>query len=471
MSETLEIKDNILLVDDEENILLSYEITLNSIGIDDIILCSDSRKVIPILNKRTVELVILDLTMPFISGEELLAKIKSEFPDIPVIIITGNLEIESAVRCMQAGALDYIVKPVDGDRLISSVKRALERNNLLKENKVLKTHLLSSKLERPEIFSLFNSCSSKMFSIFKYAEAVSSSPEPILLTGETGVGKELMAKTIHKLSNRAGNFVPVSIAGLDENMFSDTLFGHKKGAFTDANQDRDGLIEKAKGGTLFLDEIGDLKPQSQIKLLRLIQENEYYQLGDDSARHTDAHIVTATNRDLSKLMQAGQFRKDLYYRLDVHHINIPPLRKRPEDIPLLINELLEEAAQVYKKERPTPPYELSVLLSNYSFPGNIRELRSMIFNAVSSHKKGILSLKTFRNSIDSKTPDQIDKANKEMSDDISGFHFPRPLPSLKIVEIFLIKEAMKEAGGNQSIAAGILGITRQTLNKKLKLTK
>ncbi|MCK4889444.1 MAG: sigma-54-dependent Fis family transcriptional regulator, partial [Candidatus Aminicenantes bacterium] len=213
MSETLEIKDNILLVDDEENILLSYEITLNSSGIDDIILDSDSRKVIPILNKRTVELVILDLTMPFISGEELLAKIKSEFPDIPVIIITGNLEIESAVRCMQGGALDYIVKPVDGDRLISSVKRALERNNLLRENKFLKTQLLSTELERPEIFSLFNSCSSKMFSIFKYAEAVSSSPEPILLTGETGVGKELMARTIHKLSNRTGDFVPVSIAG------------------------------------------------------------------------------------------------------------------------------------------------------------------------------------------------------------------------------------------------------------------
>lgn len=471
MTENINPISNLLLVDDEDNVLQSYEITLNSAGINNLLLCNDSRNVPSILKEKIIELVILDLTMPFISGEKLLEIIRKEFPEVPVIIITGNMEIDSAVKCMQEGALDYMVKPVEGERLVSGVRNALERNKLLKENKILKDQLLSTKVENPDIFSSFNSRNKKMFSIFKYTEAIATSPEPILLTGETGVGKELMAKTIHRLSMRNGPFVPVSIAGLDENMFSDTLFGHKKGAFTDAHHDREGLIEKASGGTLFLDEIGDLSPVSQVKLLRLIQEKEYLRLGDDLPRYSDAHIITATNRDLLKLMKTDQFRKDLFYRLEVHNIHIPPLYERREDIPLLTDYLLEEAAKVYKKDKPAIPDELYTLLNNYSFPGNIRELRSMIFNAVSSHKKGILSLESFRKSIKLKTANITSGDIQEIKSETRKIQFPRPLPSLRLTEGFLIKEAMEEAKGNQTIAAGILGITRQTLNKKLKPAK
>ncbi len=471
MTEKTNTKSHILLVDDEKNVLQSYEITLNSAGIDNLILCSDSRTVTGILKEKMIELVILDLTMPFISGEKLLGIITQEFPEVPVIIITGNMEIDSAVKCMQEGAFDYIVKPVERERFISRVQRALERNILLKENKVLKSQLLSTKVDNPDTFATFNSRSEKMLSIFKYVEAIASSPEPILLTGETGVGKELMARAIHRLSGCEGPFVPVCIAGLDENMFSDTLFGHKKGAFTDAHNERGGLIEKASGGTLFLDEIGDLRPQSQVKLLRLIQEKEYFRIGDDTTRAADTHIVAATNRDLHKLMKSEQFRKDLFYRLEVHNIHIPPIRERIEDIPVLIDCFLEEASQIYKKKKPTVPNELYTILRNYSFPGNVRELRSMIFNAVSSYGKGILSLESFRKSFKHKDNNLISINKQEPTSENMGFKFPRPLPSLRLTEISLIKEAMKDANGNQSVASGILGITRQTLNKKLKLIR
>ncbi len=466
-----EKKSYILLVDDEEYILQSYEITLNSVGINNLLLCSDSRLVMDILKEKKIELIILDLSMPHISGEMLIEIVIEEFPKIPIIVITGNLLIDSAVSCMKKGAFDYLVKPVDRNRLISRVEMALERNKLLEENRLLTDKLLSPGIDHHEAFSNFNSLNKTMSSIFKYAEAIAISPEPVLLTGETGVGKELMAKTIHKLSNREGAFVPVSIAGLDETMFSDTLFGHVKGAFTDAHKNREGLIEKVSGGTLFLDEIGDLQPISQVKLLRLIQEREYFRLGDDTPRHTDIRIVAATNRNLLKLMKARQFRNDLFYRLEVHKIHIPSLKNRKEDIPVLIDSLLLEASKILKKKKLTIPDELYMLLLNYSFPGNIRELRSMIFNAVSTHSKGVLSMESFRKSI---KLNHINISSGDIHDirsEFKGMQFPRPLPSLKVIEMLLIKETMKDVNGNQSIAAGILGITRQTLNKKLKLIK
>jgi len=459
----------ILLVDDEEYILQSYEITLNSVGINNLLLCNDSRLVKGILKDKKIDLVILDLSMPYLSGEALIEIIKEEFPEVTIIIITGNMQVDAAVNCMKKGAFDYLVKPVDRRRFISRVEIALERNRLLEKNKLLTDQLLSTDINQPEAFDTFNTCSKKMFSIFKYTEAIASSPEPVLLTGETGVGKELMAKAIHRLSKREGDFVPVSIAGLDETMFSDTLFGHVKGAFTDAFKNRDGLIEKASGGTLFLDEIGDLQPQSQVKLLRLIQEREYFRLGEDSVRHTDTRIIAATNRDLFKLMKTNQFRKDLFYRLEVHKILIPSLCNRREDIPIIIDSLLKEAVHIFYFLNLTIPKELYTLLSNYSFPGNIRELRSMIFNAVSSHNKGILSMESFRKSINSKQPNFDSDDLPEIKSGAIRIHFPRPLPSLKLTETLLIEETMKDANGNQSIAAGILGITRQTLNKKLKL--
>ena len=458
----------VLIVDDEENALESFEITLNSSGIENIVLCRDSTDVLTLLKTRKFEIILLDLTMPHITGEELLPQIVQDYPDTPVIIITGDIEIETAVKCMQMGAFDYMVKPVEEERLISGVKRGIDHNRLQRENMELKQQFLYGKLTHPEAFSEVITGNPIMISILKYIEVIAKSPEPVLLTGETGVGKELIARAIHRISKRKGNFVPVNVAGLDDTIFSDTLFGHLKGAFTDAHQPRKGLIEQASAGSLFLDEIGDLSHSSQVKLLRLLQEHEYFPIGSDIPRQTDTHIITSTNRDLEKLLASGQFRKDLYYRLDVHHVHIPPLREHKDDIFLLVEHFLEEAAACYEKKKPTPPPELFVLLENHSFPGNVRELRGMIYNAVSAHTGGVLSMKSFRKIFTDKHKESPHSPMETTLGEPYPIQFPNPLPTLKQVEILLIREAMKQAQGNQTIAAQLLGITRQTLNYKLK---
>ena len=326
------------------------------------------------------------------SGEDLLSFLKDEYPDIPVIVITGDNEVETAVRCMKKGAVDYMVKPVEKNRLISGVRKVIEIRELQHENQMLKERMLSGLLSRPDAFSDIVTNSKAMLSLFQYAESIAASPQPVLISGETGVGKELMTKAIHALSARTGDIITVNAAGIDDNVFADTLFGHVKGAYTGADQARTGLVEKAFGGTLVLDEIGDLAADSQIKLLRLIQEGEYFPLGSDVPKNTNVRIIVSTNKDLQSLQATGTFRKDLYFRLKAHHIIIPPLRERLDDIPILLDYFLEEAAQQLGKNKPTYPEQLPTLLQNYVFPGNVRELRTMVYDAVSTHTSKMLSL-------------------------------------------------------------------------------
>ena len=355
----------LLLVDDEEHSIDSFEITLRSDKINHFIRCQDSRNVLSLLAEHEVEAILLDLKMPYITGDELLPTIVTDFPDIPVIIITGADDVETAVKCMKAGAFDYMVKPVEKNRLLTGVKRVIEIRELQRENRLLKAQVLSPELVHPEAFSDIITNSSVMKSIFRYIEAISTSPQPVLITGETGTGKELIAKAIHTLRNPDGEFVAVNVAGLDDNVFTDTLFGHKKGDFTGADQARAGLIEKASEGTLFLDEIGDLSVASQVKLLRLLQENEYLPLGSDLTKRSNARVVVATNVDLESRLKSGKFRKDLYYRLRTHHIHIPPLRDRKEDLPLLLGYFLDQRSKSLDKKKPTPPKELLIMLQNY----------------------------------------------------------------------------------------------------------
>ena len=461
----------VLLVDDEEQSLTSFEMALRSVSLNHFIKCRDSREVIPLLTEQEVEIVLLDLRMPYIAGDELLPAIISDFPETPVIIITGANDVETAVKCMKLGAFDYMVKPVERSRLIGGVKRAIELRELQRENRLLRAHVLSDKLEHPEVFSEIVTCSARMRSIFQYIEAIAASPRPLLITGETGVGKELVARAVHRLSRRRGAFVPVNVAGLDDNVFADTLFGHKKGAFTGADQARGGLLEQAAGGSLFLDEIGDLSHPSQVKLLRLLQDGEYFPLGSDVAKRSDARILVATNQDLNTLQTTGRFRKDLYYRLCDHHIYIPPLRERMEDLPLLLNHFLEKASTTLSKSRPTPPEELLTLLSSYHFPGNLREMESMVFDSVSNHRSGKLSMDVFKSHIFQKPLTPSKEQPERAQGEGGSVSFPERLPTLKEVEQILVDEAMRRAGGNQSIAALSLGITRQALNKRLKKEK
>ena len=469
MKESVYPEFPVILVDDEEQALDSFEIALRSANMNHFVRCQDSRDVMPTLSGREVEVMLLDLRMPHVSGEELLLKVNSDFPEIPVIIITGANDVETAVKCMKHGAFDYMVKPVEKSRLVSGVRRALELRELQKENRLLKAHVLFDKLQHPEAFSKIVTNSAGMRSIFQYVEAISKSPRPVLITGETGVGKELVAKAVHALSHREGDFVPVNVAGLDDNIFSDTLFGHKKGAFTGAEQARSGLIEQASGGTLFLDEIGDLSAPSQVKLLRLLQDGDFFPLGSDVAKGSNARIIVATNQDLDRLKSSGRFRKDLYYRLCDHHIHVPPLRERLEDLTILAEHFLEKASKTLDKKKPTPPDELTILLSTYQFPGNIRELESMVFNAVSSHKSGKLSMESFKSYIYQKHPSFEIGSKQLLKEKKVLLSFPEQLPTLKQAEQLLIDEAMKRTDGNQSIAALSLGITRQALNRRLKL--
>lgn len=457
----------ILIVDDEKAILNSMEFTFRSNGYTNIKSIQKSKLVIDYVDKNPVEIILLDITMPNISGDKILEKINKDHPEIPVIMITGLNDVKVAVNCMKLGAVDYLLKPVERNRLLSSVKKILELRRLKREYSLLKEHLLNEGLMNPEAFSYIITKNKQMNSIFKYMEAIGKSNEPVLINGETGTGKDLFARALYNLNDYEGKFVTVNVAGLDDNMFTDSLFGHVSGAYTGASTSRGGLVDQAENGVLFLDEIGDLSTMSQVKILRLIQEKEYYQLGADVLRRANCRIIVATNADLLKKMEEGSFRKDLYYRLSVHNIQVPPLRKRKEDIPLLTNFFLQESAKKLNKKTPTPTKELYSLLGTYSFPGNVRELRAMIFNAVSQHKSKVMSLNVISDIINKNIKDTV---SIEINNDeyLNYFDDFDNLPSIKDVEEQLIHEAVKRSKGNQSIASKMLGISRQTLNKKLK---
>lgn len=458
----------VLLVDDEPNILSTAMFCLQSSGLSNVLTLSDSRDVMPVLACEPVAVIVLDLNMPHLTGLELLPKLNQNHPQIPVILVTANDDIDTVVDCMKSGAFDYLVKPVSSNRLITSVKRAMELTDITSELTSLKNCLFTDELNCPEIFAPIVTGNSKMRTIFQYTEVIAGTRQPILITGETGTGKELMARAIHQLSGRKGELVALNVAGLDDIMFSDTLFGHKKGAFTGAEQAREGLIARAGGGTLFLDEIGDLSESSQIKLLRLLQEQEYYPVGSDVVKKSDARIIMATNRNLQDLIAEGKFRKDLYFRLCAHQIELPPLRERPDDIPLLLAHFLAAAAHEFNKQKPAPPQELVPLLQLYSFPGNVRELEALVFDAVAQHINGTLSMDRFKKFIHA--GQAAETAVSPLLTEGHSFsalfgHFP----SIREVEERMIAEAMELAKGNQSMAASLLGMTRQTLNSRLKI--
>lgn len=455
---------SILLVDDEPAWLRSLSRSLQSLGgFTNLIRCSDSREVIGLLNQHDIGLVLLDLTMPHRSGEEILQQIKDEYPQTPVLIISGLNQLQTAVQCMRIGAYDYFVKTEDEERLIEGVRRAVQVAELQRENNNLRRNFLNAALSVPEAFAAIVTRNQTMLTAFRYLEAVSNSRQPILILGESGVGKELIAQAIHRLSEAEGELVCVNVAGLDDNAFADTLFGHKRGAFTGAERDRGGMIERAVEGTLFLDEIGDLSMRSQVKLLRLLQEGEFYPLGSDLPQQLRARILCATHQDLEEKVAQGTFRRDLYFRLQTHQVTIPPLRERLDDLPLLLEHFLKLTADELKKSKPTPPPQLTTLLATHSFPGNIRELRGMIFDAVSLHNGGVLSMEVFQQRLDRKN-----LPNTEISPAVNPFLCLSDLPTLNEAGELLVDAAIERAKGNQTLAARLLGIAQPSLSKRLK---
>ncbi|MCP8686627.1 sigma-54-dependent transcriptional regulator [Marinobacterium sedimentorum] len=465
MSSNLYPTFGVLLVDDEAPFLRSLSIALERRGgINHIVRCEDSREAMGIIAREPIGLVLLDLTMPHLSGEALLQRIVEEHPDIGVIIISGLNQLETAVNCIRLGAYDYFVKTSEEDRLIEGIRRAIRMQEMRLENQEMRRRFLSDTLERPEVFADIVTRDKGMRSVFQYLEAVAGSSQPVLITGESGTGKEAIAQAIHTLSGRNGPLVCVNVAGLDDNIFADTLFGHHRGAFTGADKARAGMIEQAGNGTLFLDEIGDLSLASQVKLLRLLQEGEYYALGSDRPKRIRARVLVATHQNLEHKQRDGAFRKDLYYRLRTHQVELPPLRRRQDDIGLLLDYFLAQAAEELGRTRPTVPKELPVLLKNYAFPGNVRELRALCYDALSQHRAGVLSMDVFRRVVGQSgaTPEPETVAASPL------FAPDQPLPTLQEAADLLVAEAMKRAQGNQSLASRLLGVSQPALSKRLK---
>jgi DNA-binding NtrC family response regulator len=392
MSKILYPEQPILLVDDDKKFLDSMEAQLRMNGISNYVSCQDGLAVMSMLKSNKYSLILLDILMPNIKGNELLPVIIENFPDILVILLTAVMDDPIAQKCKKFGAFDYIVKPFKSYELIFSIQNALNYKNALRENSRLRECILSGDLKRPECFEKIITKNEKMLRIFNYIEAIADSDGPVLITGEQGTGKELIALAIHEVSYRAkkGKRICVNVGGLDDTLFSDTLFGHIKGAFNDAIRDRDGMIIGAENGTLFLDEIGDLSMASQVKLLRLIQEGEYYKLGKDIPTKSNARIVVATNQNLKEKIEKKEFRNDLYDRLERHRIHIPPLRDRKEDIPLLVEHFIRKAdSKMEEKSIYELKTKLLALFSNHNLEKNIRGVENITYDAVLRYKSGI----------------------------------------------------------------------------------
>jgi DNA-binding NtrC family response regulator len=466
MSSDLYPSFGVLLVDDEPAWLRSLSVALErTLGVTNVVLCKDSREVMGILERQEIGLILLDLTMPHHSGEELLTLIGERYPGIATIVISGLNLVGKVVTCMKLGAYDYYVKTDDEERIVCGVLRAIKLLELQQENQEMSQRFVSGELRHPEAFSAICTVDRAMQAIFAYIEAVAKSPLPLLITGESGVGKELLARAAHRLSGCKGELVALNVAGLDDTVFADTLFGHLRGAFTGAEGVRRGMIEQAANGTLFLDEIGDLSIASQVKLLRLLQEGEYYPLGSDQPKRLKARIIVATHQSLAAKEAAGTFRRDLFYRLRTHHVEIPPLRKRREDLPYLLELFLKEAAQTLGKKKPPPPAGLVQLLSTYSFPGNVRELKAMVIDAVSTHKDRMLSMDSFVKTINGSAEQAMTESCPPEQNPFVGLE---RLPTLVDAGKLLTEEAISRAKGNQSLAARLLGISQPSLWKRLK---
>jgi DNA-binding NtrC family response regulator len=443
------MKFNILIVDDEKNIREGLGQALEMDGYA-IFLAADGKEAMNTFTEEEIDLVITDLKMPNISGGELLRRIAADQPTVPVIILTGHGTIETAVDAMRDGAYDFLTKPVNLDHLSLLVKRALANRSM-----TLQYRAMQSELEKKRGFANIIGTSPQLRRVFDMVEQVAASRAAILITGESGTGKELIADAIHNLSNRKDKaFIKVHCAALAESLLESELFGHEKGAFTGALSRKRGRFELAHLGTIFLDEIGEINPGVQVKILRVLQEKRFERVGGEETLDVDVRVIAATNRDLKKEITEGRFREDLFYRLNVVNIHLPPLRERKEDIPLLAAAFLKEFAEENNKHiEGIDPKAISALYA-YSWPGNIRELRNCVESAVVLCKtQGI-------------TTDDLPPSVRG-SDEGNAVRIVLGT-SMAEAEKAIILGTLGHMRGNKSRTAETLGIGRKTLHRKLK---
>ncbi|HCM27979.1 MAG TPA: transcriptional regulator [Treponema sp.] len=438
----------LLIVDDEKNIREGLGTALELDGYE-IALAADGDAGWKRFQRGDVDLVITDLRMPGISGEELLKRISSETPGVPVIVLTGHGTVETAVEAMRNGAYDFLTKPVNLDRLSLLVKRALSNRELALQNR-----RLMEDLERKKEFDNIVGTSAAMRKVFDTVRRVAPTKASVLITGESGVGKELIADALHELSPRKGKpLVKVHCAALASTLLESELFGHEKGAFTGAAGRRRGRFELAHEGTLFLDEIGEIDQNVQIKILRVLQDKKFERVGGEDTLEVDVRIIAATNRELKAEIEKGNFREDLFYRLNVVNIHVPPLRERKDDIPLLAASFLKEFARENGKKIEGLEARARAALYAYDWPGNIRELRNCLESAVVMSKGAVVALDDL--------PPSVRPTGEQ------GWMRIPVGTTLAEAEKVVIRETLSANKGNKSRAAEVLDIGRKTLHRKL----
>ncbi|KPU27294.1 transcriptional regulator [Caloranaerobacter sp. TR13] len=435
----------ILIADDEKNMIWALKRALSKEGYD-IITAENGRKAVEVFIEKEPSLVLLDLKMPEMDGIEALRRIKEYNSKIPVIILTAHGTTQTAVEAMKIGALDYISKPFDIDELKIVIKKALDYKNLNDE-----VNYLKEKIKENTGTIIYKS--SKMEAVLDIVHKVAPTDATVLILGESGTGKELIANAIHEYSKRKnGPFIKINCAALPESLLESELFGYEKGAFTGATSRKLGKFDRAQGGTIFLDEIGEISPAMQVKLLRVLQEKEFERVGGAQTIKIDTRIIAATNRDLRKMVEENKFREDLYYRLNVIPLYIPPLRDRKEDIPVLIDYFIEKYSRQMGKRKMRISKKVLDKFIQYDWKGNIRELQNVIERCV------ILS--SGEEIEENILPDEI-KRRENFAD--TYFSLPDEGISLEEVERSLILQALEKTNFNQTKAAKLLGITRHTL--------
>jgi DNA-binding NtrC family response regulator len=447
----------ILVLDDDKAVLNWMFVLLMQAARFEVETLSDSTRAAETLASGSFDLVLLDMDMPEVSGIDVLRHVRQHHPGVETIVITGVGDVQLAVESMKLGAYDYLCKPVDADRLVTSIDRALERSRMRDELHRLREQVGQQSSRFEEAFEGFVTRDKRLLRALARVEQIAQSDNNVLIWGESGTGKELVARAIHRVGSRASKpFLAVNAAAFAAALFESQFFGHERGAFTGADASRPGLFEEADGGTLFLDEIGELEPAVQSKLLRVLQSGEYYRIGSTKQRGADVRIIAATNKDLDVEIEEGRFRRDLYYRLNVSSIYLPPLRERKGDVELASYYFLEKYCRANGKEIHAIGDPVLELLDGYDFPGNLRELENVIAGAVVLERTETLHV--------SSLPAYLRKAaavqRATVREDLRQ--------TLAEVEARHVRAVLEAAKGNRTAAARILGISRVGLLAKLK---